>query len=273
MILKQIAVLNLGEIDAFEYHFEDGMNLLRYRYTDELLQAIQLALGHKKVCLSDCLIRANTEIRARVRVKEKEYSIIIKNEQEQKKLCIRAYGENGKDLTKEYLYLTSHSLEQDLTDVFCGNSDKNIFKLLQYLDEDRYYSPKELATRTKQLSETKIFRTYLKNFIKDFEPELIREGKWYELFLDKNGKYGVRYKGDDDMPVHLSETEQMIFNYLCFLRTAEFWQNFEELRNIHSIKKPILVKDFLERLDRSIDIEEILGRKMRLNRQIVILTR
>ena len=74
------------------------------------------------------------------------------------------------------------------------------------------------------------------------------------------------------MPVFLSESEQTLFRYLCFLRTAEFWQGFEELRNLHSVKKPILTQDFLERLDESIDLQDILERTRRLNRQIIILT-
>ena len=60
----------------------------------------------------------------------------------------------------------------------------------------------------------------------------IRDGKRYELYLKKDGKYAVRYKGDNDMPVFLSEWQQTLFRYLCFLRTAEFWQGFEELRNL-----------------------------------------
>jgi hypothetical protein len=146
------------------------------------------------------------------------------------------------------------------------------FKPIQYLDEDRYYSSGDLSKCTDRLSEIKAFRSYLKTFIKDFKPETIRDGKRYELYLKKDGRYAVRYKGDNDMPVFLSESEQTLFRYLCFLRTAEFWQGFEELRNLHSVKKPILTRDFLERLDESIDTQNVLERTKRLNRQIIMLT-
>ena len=33
----------------------------------------------------------------------------------------------------------------------------------------------------------------------------ILDGKRYELYLKKDTKYAVRYKGDNDMPVFLSE--------------------------------------------------------------------
>jgi hypothetical protein len=91
------------------------------------------------------------------------------------------------------------------------------------------------------------------------------------LYLKKDGMYDVRYKGDNDMPVFLSESEQTLFRYLCFLRTADFWHGFEKLRNLHALKKPLLVKDFLSRLDESINIENLLKRTTELERQVIIL--
>ena len=269
MILENITIINLGAIEHFEYHFEERLNIVKSRYTDEIAHAICLVLGHKYSSLPEYRARRDSVIEAFVCIEGKEFRVEIKNKSSN--LCLRAYDKDGDNLTKEYLYLTSHCLEQDLSDVFYGDNDKTLFKLLQYLDEDRYYESKELSRRTDLLSETKAFRAYLRAFIKDFQPELIREGKRYELYLKKDGRYAVRYKGDNDMPVFLSESEQTLFRYLCFLRTAEFWQGFEELRNLHAIKKPLLVKDFFSRLDESIIIENLLQRTMELERQAIIL--
>jgi hypothetical protein len=56
------------------------------------------------------------------------------------------------------------------------------------------------------------------------------------------------------------------------LKTAEFWRGFEELRNLHGVKKPLIVGNFLERIDEMVDVSEILKRTMTLNRQVVLLT-
>ncbi len=269
MILKRITIQSFGALEHFEYHFEERLNIVKSRYTDEIAHAICLVLGHKYSSLPEYRARRDSVIEAFVCIKGKEFHVEMKNQS--CNLCLRAYDENGNDLTKEYLYLTSHCLEQDLSDVFYGDNDKTLFKLLQYLDEDRYYASKELARRTDLLSETKAFRAYLKAFIKDFQPELIREGKRYELYLKKDGKYAVRYKDDNDMPIFLSESEQTLFRYLCFLKSAEFWHKFEMLRNLHAIKKPLLVKNFFSRLDESINIENLLQRTMELERQAIIL--
>ena len=272
MILKRITIQNLGAVDVFECDFENDLNVVKNRYADEISGAIQFVLNHRAFSLPKRWVRRSTKIESLVCILGTEYQLISEPNLKQNELCLRAYDVDGHEKTREYLYLTSHCAEQDLCDVFDKDVQKMFFKPIQYLDEDRYYSPSDLSKCTDRLSETKAFRSYLKTFIKDFKSEIIRDGKRYELYLKKDGKYAVRYKGDKDMPVFLSESEQTLFRYLCFLRTAEFWQGFEELRNLHSVKKPILTRDFLERLDESIDTQNVLERTKRLNRQIIMLT-
>ena len=271
MILKQITIQNLGAIDAFECDFKNDLNIVKNRYDDEISGAIQFVLNHRAFSLPQRRVRRSTKIESLVCILGTEYQLISEPNLKQNKLCLRAYDADGHEKTREYLYLTSHCAEQDLCDVFDKDIQKMFFKPIQYLDEDRYYSSGDLSKCTDRLSETKAFRSYLKAFIKDFKSEIIRDGKRYELYLKKDGKYAVRYKGDNDIPVFLSESEQTLFRYLCFLRTAEFWQGFEELRNLHALKKPLLVKDFLSRLDESINIENLLKRTTELERQVIIL--
>ena len=271
MILKRIAIQNLGAVDAFECDLENGLNIVKNRYTEEISGAIQFVLNHRAFSLPRLWVRRSTKIEALVCILGTEYLLIVAPNLKQNSLCLRAYDVGGHEKTREYLYLTSHCAEQDLCEVFDKNTSKMFFKPLQYLDEDHYYSPRDLSKSTDRLSETKAFRSYLKTFIKDFKSEAIRDGKRYELYLKKDGRYAIRYKGDNDMPVFLSESEQTLFRYLCFLRTAEFWQGFEELRNLHGVKKPIIIADFLERLDEAINIENLLQRTMRLERQAIIL--
>ena len=272
MVIQSIKILNLGAIEFFEYYFEDDLNIIKNRYTEEISCATQLVLNHRATRLPAFWVSENTEIKAIARISDKKYRIIVRTGIKHNDLDLRAYDEDGKDATHEYLYLTSHCQEQDLCEVFDTATQKMFFKPIQYLDEERYYPLNELSKYTDRLSETKAFRSYLKAFIKDFRPEKIRDGKRYELCLEKSGKYAVCCNNDHNIQIFLSESEQTLFRYLCFLRTAEFWQGFEELRNLHSIKKPILIGNFLERLDESIDIQDILERTKRLNRQIIMLT-
>ena len=272
MLLKKITIQNLGAVDSFECDFENGLNIVKNRHTDEIFGAIQFVLNHRAFSLLNHWVRRNTKIEALVGILGTEYLLRAIPNLKRNDLCLRAHDMDGNEKTREYLYVTSHCTEQDLCEVFNKDSEKIFFKPIQYLDEDRYYSPGNLSKCTDQLSETKAFRSYLKTFVKNFKPETIRDGKRYELYLRKDGSYAVRYTGENDMPVFLSESEQTLFRYLCFLRTAEFWQGFEELRNLHSVRKPILIGDFLERIDEAIETKYLLERACRLNRQIIILS-
>ena len=273
MIIRSITIRNFGAIDFFSWDLSDGINIIRNRQADELAYVIGALSNHKAVSpLPPHRAREDTKIEATVCVSGFDYQIVIQIDPNRRNLCLRAYDQSGNEKTQEYLYLTSHSLEQDLSESFRGDASKTLFRLIEYLYEDQYFDFRELSGRTDRMSEIKAFRAYLRRFLKEFTPETIREGKRYELCLAEDGKYVVRYKDDHDMPALLSESEQMLFRYLCFLRTAEFWQGFEELRNLNGIKKPLIIEGFLERLDESIDVGELLKRTLQLQRQTIILS-
>jgi hypothetical protein len=93
------------------------------------------------------------------------------------------------------------------------------------------------------------------------------------MVLEKDGRYAVKCRIDSSDACSLSVSERTLFRYLCFLKTAEFWCGFEELRNLHGIKKPLIIKDFLERLDESINTARLLKRAENLKRQVIVLSR
>jgi len=70
----------------------------------------------------------------------------------------------------------------------------------------------------------------------------------------------------------LSETEEKLFLFICFLNIAEFWSDIESIRNLHHIEKPLLIKNFIEYLDESVDIENLIKRTVMLGRQVIIVT-
>lgn len=271
MVIQNIRIHDLGAIDTVEYKFGKELNVIKHCYAEEISFAIRAILNHKNVPLPVRRGRGIAEIEARVLVSGTPFQLVISKDETQKEPCLCAYNEHGVDATREYLGLIAHCHEHDDCDRFNGATKATHPRILRYLDEDDC-DPSELATRTEQRSETKTFRAYLNAFLKSFEPEKIRAGKHYELVADAHGTYGIKYKSDDGKPVCLSESEQTLFRYLCFLRTAEFWNGFELIRNMHSVKKPLLVENFLERLDESIDVKELLRRTAQLNRQLIIFS-
>ena len=271
MFLKNISIQNLGSIQRFSHEFNEGLNIVRDFRQDVISFAIRLICGHKIPPPPNVSVGAETKIEANIQVAEKEYHVVALPDEQNRSFKLSC-DRFGIDATSEYLYLTRHSYEQDFADIFSGDEDEASYRFLRYANEDLYYSKGELSKITGGLSSIKAFRRYLHDFLENFKPELLRDGKGYEIFLSESGRYAVRYKDSGTVTTMLSASEKMLFQYLCFLRTAEFWRGFEELRNLHSIKKPLIISGFLEKLDESIDVRELLCRAKKLKRQTILIT-
>ena len=272
MFLRNITIEDLGAVDHLTYDFSDKFNLLKTVYTEEIAYAIRLVLNHKSVPpLPTNAVRVGTRIRATVYLDQKHYEISITPSQKPPRFVWRVYDAGALRADNEYLYLTDHCEEQDLSDVFDGGERQLLLRVLEYANEDLYYAPRELSRQTAGASELGAFRAYLRDFIDSFESETIREKRHHEIILEKNGRYVARNKLDGDRNVTLSESERTLFRYLCFLHTAEFWQGFEDMRNLNGIRKPLVIKDLLERLDESVDVSELLERSLQLGRQMIVL--
>ena len=272
MILKHITIQNLGAITYFSHAFSEGLTILGDDRRDALSFAFRRIFNHRTPPPMGLSIGADTKIEGNVRIAEKNYRVILSPDNSKTNLKLSCYDESGKDAASEYLYLTGHSCEQDLADVFSGDEDEASYRFLRYANEDLYYSKGELSKVTDGLSDINAFRRYLRDFLGNSQPELLRDGKGYEIFLSESGRYAVRYKDGGSVTDTLSVSEKMLFKYLCFLRTAEFWRGFEEIRNLHGIKKPLLISGFLERLDEAIDAKEFLSRAETLKRQVILIT-
>ena len=272
MFLKNITIQNLGGITHFSYEFREGLNIVKDERQEALSFAIRWILNHKTPPLPNISVGVGTKIEAIILLLEKEYRVTVTHNKSGEGFQLLCSDASGVDVTDDYLYLTKHSYEQDERDVFSGDASELAYCFLKYADEDRYYSQGELSRLTDGFSDTGAFRRYLKSFIDTFEPEPLCIGKSYALYLSQDGRYTVRYRDSGAVTNMLSASEKMLFKYLCFLRTAEFWHGFEELRNLHGIKKPMLISGFLEKLDESIDVRELLNRAKKLKRQTILIT-
>ncbi|MBE6629762.1 MAG: hypothetical protein E7624_02805 [Ruminococcaceae bacterium] len=269
MVIKKLTVLNFGSVEALTLSFSGGLHVVTERFADEVAFALLCICNSKAAPGGTYWIRGNSAFLAEVILAGKEYAVTARPTAARESFCLRARTRGGEERTEEYLYLTSHCEAQDKAEYFDGN-DKNHAKRLLCCDPEQMLSA-ELCRATERLCRIKSFRSYLFSFIKNFAPERLREGKEYEIVLREDGEYAVQHPRLR-APLCLSESEQRLFRYLCFLRSAEFWHGFEELRNLHSVKKPLLVCHFLERLDESVDVAPLLARTKALSRQVILLS-
>lgn len=270
MIIKSIRIRHSGGAPEGEYHaLGSRLALIQTRYGEELAAALAVISGNTDTYLSPRIAGRVVSAEAEVSAGGREYTVRAEITERGARLTAARGG--GADATAEYRYLTAHSREEDLCDGFDGDDAEGAPRLLKYTAEERFYAPRELENATRGATKLGFFRKHLRSFIRHSAPEPIREGKRYELVLGDDGEYSVRVR-DGDFPALLSEAEERIFAYLCFLKTAEFWQGFEEIRNLGAVKKPLTVRHFIERIDEGIDLADIFKRTAALERQAIILT-
>ena len=87
--------------------------------------------------------------------------------------------------------------------------------------------------------------------------------------LNTNGSFSVI---SDSNRFDLSEQEKAIFNYICHLKALSLWDGFEEIRNFHYIKKPIIARLFSPNRKKTNSEEEFIE-KTNVGRQVIAFTK
>lgn len=185
---------------------------------------------------------------------------------------ISVYKENEEtDFFEEYYnFVIQNSEMEDALFFHHFKKEDYPHKLLKYRNLFKYYPDGDFAALTNGYGTTRSFRGFITDYIKRFEPIKLRNDKEFFLKLSDNGEFNVGYL-DSNEKVFLSESENILYHYLSFLCIADFWDRAEEIRNFNRIEKPLIISSFLERLDSSIDVTEILQRTNALSRQAIIL--
>lgn len=267
MFIQHIRIEHFGAICFYEIDLAQELNLIDSRYADEILTTINFLLCNKpQSAIPKQWLQVDTQISAIIRLADDSYFVCAKTQLGQ--LQLFATDPAGADVTVQYQYALSHCEEQDDTEFFDGQDNKNHLRLYWYYYREEY---DDLSGRTRRIADTKTFRRYLCRYIQSFCPEPINCAKKYQAIINTQGVFEVYYPGFLS-GINLSETEEKLFRYVCFLNVAEFWAGFESIRDLHYKKKPLIIRNFIEYLDESTDISNLIARTQKLQRQIIILT-
>ena len=115
---------------------------------------------------------------------------------------------------------------------------------------------------------------FFKEWVKGFEPIPIDVNKHLYLSFDENYRFiPVRIENEEQTACEgLSESDEAIFHYLCFLEVNRFEFAYEEYKGYNCAKKPLFIFNFAEYLDESADVVRLLKKAMDLDCQIFLFT-
>lgn len=272
MTINKITVINFGAIRFFETSLNEQISVIETKHISELLKGFDIILCNKTVSsFPSNWVRSDTEIAAEVCIDNVVYYVNAKpNSSVSSELSVYATDVNGYIMTKQYLSLLSHCSEQDTIEYFDGCDKTLPLRLSWYHNSEDYKPYGKLGENSNRIATTKTFRSNLVKYIKSFKSEPINNKKQHNITLRKNGQFEISHLGSDKRSC-LSITDKKIFLYICFLNIVKFWSNIESVRNLHKVDKPLLVKNFLEHLDESVEIEKLIKRSLMLKRQIIFI--
>ena len=263
MYITKLHIESFGNIISETFYLEKHTSILKTNFCDEIVAALKLILG----CSSKVYYLKKSSIIKAEFIADSNITVEYFGGE------LKAYNQQGEDITEDYLNIMSHNSEEDSLNVFQHfRKQKYPHRLLKYKDIDRYYGKHDFRNITDGYGITRSFRAFLNEYIRDFQPIKINNAKDYYIHLLPSGEFIVKYK-DDTVTHNLSESESVMYHYICFLCLADFWSRAENIRNINRTNKPIVVSDFIERIDNSISLSEVMDRTVKLGRQVIIVTK
>lgn len=270
MTFDRITVNNFGSVLSYHAELTQRINILDTHYVAEISAAIEFLLGNQSTqFVPTQWLQNDTMICADISMNGEKYTVHASPCGEQ--LLLTATDAKGNDVTGFYRNALSHTLEQDATGSFDGKDKSLPLRLCWYRNPKDQDFLDDISGRTARIATTQTFRMHLIQYIRTFQPEPVNCKKPYQATINRQGRFEVFYPGVSD-DILLSETEEKLFLYLCFLNIAEFWTDIEKIRDLHHEKKPLLIQNFLEYLDESTDISGLISRTNKLKRQVIILS-
>ncbi len=269
MNVRKLNIENFGSIKRFEAAFWSGLTVLKGPQSIYVALALRLLTKGELSWLDRPHFTEKTRLCAEIEY-DGIYLIEITGEGEniEYKVFLR---ETGAECTDDFLKKTKQCREEQSFNFFAFRKNLDFPKrLCCYKDIEKYYPENTFAALTDSIGRTRSFRAELNRFIKNFVPEKLRRDKNFWLTLPENGEFRVVNSADGSRPF-LSESEQVIYHYLCFLNVAEFWAGVEKIRDLNSVSRPLIITDFVERVDKTIDLLQYIKRTRALGRQTFLV--
>lgn len=266
MFVSKLQLDHFGRLEHFETAFRSHSVLFTGEGSKAVAEAIQLLCGNRFPLSRQ--LQATSRLYAEI---ETDRLYRVEAAGNRKKWLLKATDfHTGAECTQAYLDSVACCAEEEAVSCF-GFRQKEDFphRLCRYIRAEQE-NDREFLKGTAGAGFTDAFRSYLKHYIRHFKPQLLRLGKPYRLALSLTGAFTVIYPEAPDTVFYLSDIENRLYHFLCFLNLAEFWAEFEAIRDMHHVQKPLFISDFFEFLPQDTDMTGGWERMAGLGRQVFI---
>ena len=240
MTINQITIENFAGIAHLNITLDEHIHFIETTYIEEMTIILTRLLSvEPQLPVFASWIRDDTRITATVFLSDKQYTVRIDANEKMSEIALKVFDSEGKDKTSNYCLNLMNCIEEDDLTVFTGCDPEITERLYHYMDEETFYPHKGLSKLTDGCSDTNSFRLWLRRFIKDEPQEVLNN--------------------------------EVQFRFLCHLKAIEFWDGFEDIRNLHYVRKPFIVKDYAEHLEDPNEMNTLFDRAIDTDRQVIVV--
>jgi len=248
MRLKEIKIEHFGKIDSYKVKLNKGITVIQNENADDIILALKEGLKYPDETFSEPNLSGKLDTH------------------------ISIQSDSNLELTRlNDINLVSGSEEALKCKVFGLNGQYYSKRLLAYKKCDEYYDRSEFDWQTNRYGHLKVFRTYLCEYINHFKPVVLSKDKDLMINIHRSGEFYITKEGTEGYL--LSSHENTLFEFFCYIELNKFWDGFAELCSPNVPKLPLLVCNFLEKLDndpaRSVDF---IRSSIESNRQMIIIS-
>ena len=193
MTIDRLEVYNFGSVNASNFRFKRGLNVIQGEGSKELLEIISCIISGRTT---------DTSFHFKARCTVNGEKLVIESEKEHPLLSLTPI--------ERRLCLFDAQAKYDWSREFYN-----------YINEDGIYHYNTLAKQTGGISSTQSFRVYFNRYIDRMTASNI---------LKENGAFR--------RPSGITQAQ---FNFECFAKVLDFWDGFNEIRDLNHIRLPVCV--------------------------------
>lgn len=281
MFVKKLTVEQFGRIGYKSFSFEQPLTVFAGEETEELFAALCVVLDNRllrlqttRYCYAEkSKLYAEIEQGGKVYTAEAAYD---ESAPDRYTVRIDCGGRQLSDEERAAVFQTS--IEEEECSYFINRHDYYRYvpftelnftkKPADYRQGLQEENRKEFSARTDGIGLTHTFRKALKKFYNEFLPQQLRMEKRFWLTMDEDGSFlseDVRPRTD------LSTTEEVLFQYSCFLQVNRFWGGMQRVMGC-TVEKPLFISALVDNIDESICLSPLLAEAHSLGKQVFLFT-
>lgn len=272
MILKELTIENFGKIKRFAASFDSQLAVICDLHADEIIKAIGLVTNNKVLSgnITKQMLSDNFFISAELEIKNEQYLVNARGTPKAGAFEYEAYkADSMTHVNPDELFRSIRLCEEEESLTHFRFNKKNVYaeRFQHYKDPDKYYSPGEFQKLTDGTGTMRSFRACLSEYIREYEPDVTPLME-YKMDILSDGRFVGYSANSPNTIVKLIDDDIRIFDYLCYLVVNEFWDRFEEIRDMNHEKWPMII-DTAD-LENAPNFNKLLIKSRSLQRQLIL---